>query len=95
MKTLKQLTVLILFLSGLMTTGCDRKENAPPPEPPTINVTDSLVMVDLYHSMKLGEWGEAYNWDLPDQLGIDRGVIGKLPVHNPPPLYFCIRRLIQ
>ena len=50
MKTLKQLTVLILFLSGLMTTGCDRKENAPPPEPPTINVTDSLVMVDLYHS---------------------------------------------
>ena len=47
MKTLKQLTVLILFLSGLMTTGCDRKENAPPPEPPTINVTDSLVMVDL------------------------------------------------
>ena len=66
MKTLKQLTVLILFLSGLMTTGCDRKENAPPPEPPTINVTDSLVMVDLYHSMKLGEWGEAYNWDLTD-----------------------------
>ena len=41
MKTLKQLTVLVLFLSGLMTTGCDRKENAPPPEPPTINVTDS------------------------------------------------------
>lgn len=40
MKTLKQLTVLILFLSGLMTTGCDRQENAPPPEPPTINVTD-------------------------------------------------------
>lgn len=38
----------------------------PPPEPPTINVTDSLVMVDLYHSMKLGEWGEAYNWDLTD-----------------------------
>lgn len=66
MKTLKQLTILILFLSGLMTTGCDRKENAPPPEPPTINVTDSLVMVDLYHSMKLGEWGEAYNWDLTD-----------------------------
>lgn len=66
MKTLKQLTVLILFLSGLMTTGCDREENAPPPEPPTINVTDSLVMVDLYHSMKLGEWGEAYNWDLTD-----------------------------
>lgn len=66
MKTLKQLTVLVLFLSGLMTTGCDRKENAPPPEPPTINVTDSLVMVDLYHSMKLGEWGEAYNWDLTD-----------------------------
>ena len=28
MKTLKQLTVLILFLSGLMTTGCDREENA-------------------------------------------------------------------
>ena len=26
MKTLKQLTVLILFLSGLMTTGCDREE---------------------------------------------------------------------
>ena len=66
METLKQLTVLILFLSGLMTTGCDREENAPPPEPPTINVTDSLVMVDLYHSMKLGEWGEAYNWDLTD-----------------------------
>ena len=66
MKALKQLTVLILFLSGLMTTGCDREENAPPPEPPTINVTDSLVMVDLYHSMKLGEWGEAYNWDLTD-----------------------------
>ena len=66
METLKQLTVLILFLSGLMTTGCDREENAPLPEPPTINVTDSLVMVDLYHSMKLGEWGEAYNWDLTD-----------------------------
>lgn len=66
MKTLKQLTVLVLFLPGLMTTGCDREENAPPPEPPTINVTDSLVMVDLYHSMKLGEWGEAYNWDLTD-----------------------------
>ena len=54
MKTLKQLTVLILFLSGLMTTGCDREENAPPPEPPTINVTDSLVMVDLGRSVQLG-----------------------------------------
>ena len=59
MKTLKQLTVLILFLSGLMTTGCDRKENAPPPEPPTINVTDSLVMVDLYHKYEAGRMGRS------------------------------------
>ena len=23
--------------------------------------------------------------DLPDELGVDRGIIGKLPVHEPPP----------
>lgn len=64
MKTINSLSMLVLLLCSAMM-GCNN-DDPPSPPSPTINATDSLVMVDFYHSMKLDQWGEPYNWDLKD-----------------------------
>lgn len=66
MKGVSFLNILILFLCNLTMVDCNESDDPIPSSPPTINMVDSLVMVDFYHSMKLNQWDEPYDWDLID-----------------------------
>ena len=60
----KLYNLLLLSAALLFASSCNNnsEEPAPIPEPPMICPSDSLVMVDFYHSMKGDEWERP--WDL-------------------------------
>ena len=60
----KLYNLLLLSAALLFASSCNNnsEEPAPIPEPPMICPSDSLVMVDFYHSMKGDEWEKP--WDL-------------------------------
>lgn len=65
MKNFRKYLFLFSFAgSMLLIIGCEKEEVAPPAKQPTLNIVDSLTLIDFYNSMKGAEWADP--WDLSD-----------------------------
>lgn len=62
-KTICTFILIMLSVSFIISCSNDKEESIPS-SPPSINIADSLAIVDYYHSMKGGEWLDS--WDLRD-----------------------------